>query len=96
MKNENQIEIAIVLKNLKKRAKNGIRTIELAKKCGIIPQTLRGRINELRCFGFPVCVSEYGYYLENDKEKVLNYTKKLELKAKGIMRAVRGLRKFKK
>ena len=60
------------------------------------PQTIRGAINALRCEGNPICCCPDGYYWETNREAVLAYANSLMLKAKGIMRAVNGLKKFAK
>lgn len=75
------------------------KAIRLENLCIILsqkPQTIRGAINELRTIGVPVVVGVNGYYLERNREVVLRYANELMLKAKGIMRAVNGLKKFAK
>ena len=87
----------VVKQALRKATKN--KAIRLENLCVMLsqrPQALRGAINELRTIGVPVVVGPNGYYLEKDREVVLRYANSLMLKAKGIMRAVNGLKKYAK
>lgn len=91
MKTNKEVVKAVLRPTTKNKA------ISLSDLCILVnmrPQRVRGAINELRTEGNPIVVGANGYYWERNREVVLRYANELSLKAKGIMRAVNGLKKF--
>lgn len=67
---------------------------EMASSLNLTDVSIRKKINEARCHGFPICSCDKGYYYSEDKSEIINTIQSLTHRNIAVEKAVSGLLGF--
>lgn len=73
---------------------NPVKNKEIASHFKMKESDIRGKINEARTNGFPICSCSNGYYYSNDKGEILKTIQSLMHRTIAVEKAVNGLLTF--